>query len=61
MYLTLYPTYVSNYLPTFMDAESGKALINGLYPHCDQMQVTDQGTGKLTFKLGNNTANSTAN
>ncbi len=44
-----------------MDAESGKALINGLYPHCDQMQVTDQGTGKLTFKLGNNTANSTAN
>lgn len=59
--VTLYPTYVSNYLPTFMDAESGKALINGLYPHCDQMQVTDQGTGKLTFKLGNNTANSTAN
>lgn len=51
--VTLYPTYISNYLPTFMDAESGKALINGLYPQCDEMNVTDEGTGVLTFKLGN--------
>ena len=42
--VTLYPTYISNYLPTFMDAESGKALINGLYPQCDEMNVTDEGT-----------------
>ena len=51
--VTLYPTYVSNYLPTFMDAESGKALINGLYPQCDELNVTENGTGVLTFKLGN--------
>ena len=51
--VTLYPTYISNYLPTFMDAESGKALINGFYPQCDEMNVTDEGTGVLTFKLGN--------
>ena len=51
--VTLYPTYISNYLPTFMDAESGKALINGLYPQCDELDVTENGTGVLTFKLGN--------
>ena len=51
--VTLYPTYLSNYLPTFMDAESGRALIGGLYPQCDELKVTDQGTGVLTFKLGN--------
>ena len=33
--VTLYPTYLSNYLPHFMDAESGKALINVLNPHTD--------------------------
>ena len=57
--VTLYPTYLSNYLPTFMDADSGKALINGLYPQCDQLIVNDNGTAQLTFKLGNNTLNST--
>ena len=57
--VTLYPTYLSNYLPHFMDAESGKALINVLNPHCDELKVNDDGTGELTFKLGNNTLNST--
>ena len=57
--VTLYPTYLSNYLPHFMDAESGKALINVLNPHCDELKVNDDGTGELTFKLGNNTVNST--
>ena len=57
--VTLYPTYLSNYLPHFMDAESGKALINVLNPHSDQLKVNDDGTGELTFKLGNNTLNST--
>ena len=42
-----------------MDAESGKALINVLNPHTDQLKVNDDGTGELTFKLGNNTVNST--
>ena len=59
--VTLYPTYLSNYLPHFMDAQSGKELINGLYPQCDELKVTDNGTGVLRFKLGNNTGNSTAN
>ena len=57
--VTLYPTYLSNYLPHFMYAESGKALINVLNPHTDQLKVNDDGTGELTFKLGNNTVNST--
>ena len=57
--VTLYPTYLSSYLPHFMDAESGKALINVLNPHSDQLKVNDDGTGELTFKLGNNTLNST--
>ena len=57
--VTLYPTYLSNYLPHFMDAESGKALINVLNPHCDELKVNDDGTGELTFKLGNNTLNAT--
>lgn len=51
--VTLYPTYVSNYLPHFMDAQSGRALINELYPQCDELKVNDQGQGVLTFKLGN--------
>jgi len=36
-----------------MSAEDGKALIAELNPQCDELQVTDEGTGKLTFKLGN--------
>ena len=59
--VTLYPTYVSNYLPTFMDAQSGKALINELYPQCDQLKVNDDSNRNLTFSLDNNTENSTAN
>ena len=59
--VTLYPTYISNYLPTFMDAESSKALIYGLYPQCDELIVNDNGTAQLTFALGNNTLNNTLN
>ncbi len=51
--VTLYPVNIINYLPQFMSAEDGKALIAELNPQCDEMQVTDEGTGKLTFKLGN--------
>ena len=53
-------SYISNYLPHFMDAQSGKALINVLNPHCDELMVNDDGTGTLTFRLGNNTLNSTS-
>jgi poly-gamma-glutamate synthesis protein (capsule biosynthesis protein) len=51
--VTLYPTYLSNYLPHFMDSQSGKVLINELYPQCDELKVSDDGQGVLTFKLGN--------
>ena len=51
--VTLYPVNIINYLPQFMSAEDGKALIAELNPQCDELQVTDDGTGKLTFKLGN--------
>jgi poly-gamma-glutamate synthesis protein (capsule biosynthesis protein) len=36
-----------------MDSQSGKALINELYPQCDELKVNDEGQGVLTFKLGN--------
>ena len=51
--VTLYPTYISNYLPTFMDVDSAKALIAELYPQCDALKVNDNGTAQLNFKLGN--------
>ena len=53
--VTLYPVNIINYLPQFMSPEDGKALIAELNPQCDELQVTDEGTGKLTFKLGNQT------
>ena len=56
---TLYPTYLSNYLPTFMDADSAKGLVAELYPQCDQLKVNDDGSAQLTFSLGNNTQNET--
>ncbi|AMK15149.1 poly-gamma-glutamate biosynthesis protein [Methanobrevibacter olleyae] len=51
--VTLYPTYISNYLPHFMDARSGKALINELNPQCDELTVNEKGQGVLTFSLAN--------
>ena len=48
---TVYPIYISNYLPQFMSPEDGSALLSGLSPQCSQLQVTDEGTGKLTFNL----------
>ncbi len=52
---TVYPTIISGYLPYFMSPEDGKALLEELNPQCDQLEITDEGTGKLSFKLGNNT------
>ena len=53
--VTLYPVNIINYLPQFMSPEDGKALIAELNPQCDELQVTGEGTGRLTFKLGNTT------
>lgn len=47
---TVYPIYVSNFLPQYMDEESGNSLLNGLYPNCDELLVSN-GIGKLTFNL----------
>lgn len=47
---TVYPIYISNYLPQFMDSESGDALLNGLTPNTDELKIED-GVGKLSFNL----------
>lgn len=48
---TVYPIYISNYLPQFMDSESGTSLLNGLTPHAEELTVVN-GVGKLNFNLG---------
>ena len=48
---TVYPISITNYLPQYMDSESGKALLNGLSPKTDDLQVTDKGIGILNFNL----------
>ena len=48
---TVYPVHISNYLPEHMDAEEGKSLLRGLSPQCSQLEITDNGTGKLSFNL----------
>ncbi|WP_405267682.1 CapA family protein [Methanobrevibacter sp.] len=47
---TVYPIYISNYLPQYMDTESGNSLLNNLYPKTDALEVSN-GTGKLSFNL----------
>lgn len=49
--LTVYPVNINGYLPYLMSPEDGKALLQGLSPQCDQLKITDEGTGKLTFNL----------
>ena len=48
---TVYPVYNSNYIPQYMDADSGKELLTGLSPRAGEMNITDDGIGKLTFNL----------
>lgn len=52
---TVYPVDLVNYLPHFMSASDGRALLEELNPQCSDLSITDSGTGKLSFKLGNNT------
>ena len=47
---TVYPIYISNYLPQFMDSESGTSLLNGLSPQCEELEINN-GIGKLKFNL----------
>ncbi len=47
---TVYPIYISNYLPQYMDEESGNSLLNNMYPKTDELEVNN-GVGKLSFNL----------
>ena len=47
---TVYPIYISGYLPQYMDKESGNSLLNNLYPKTENLEVNG-GVGKLTFNL----------
>ena len=48
---TVYPIYISNYLPQYMSSDDGTSLLEGLSPQCSEMEITDNGTGKLSFNL----------
>ena len=48
---TVYPIYISNYLPQYMSSEDGTSLLTNLSPKADQLEITANGTGKLTFNL----------
>ena len=50
---TVYPVYISNYLPQFMPQEDGTALLNSLSPQCSELKVHD-GVGTLNFNLTEN-------
>ncbi len=51
----VYPIDLINYLPHYMSESSGKSLLEELNPQCQELVITDQGTGQLTFQIGNNT------
>ena len=48
---SIYPIYISNYLPQYMNSDDGKALLKGLNPNSNQLEITDNGTGLLNFNL----------
>lgn len=48
---TVYPVNIVNYLPQYMSPDEGTALLKELYPQCNQLNITNEGTGKLTFNL----------
>ena len=49
--LTIYPVIIRGYLPYFMSPDDGTALLEELNPKCDQLNITENGTGVLTFNL----------
>ncbi len=52
---TLYPIYVSGFLPQFMDSSGANALLDELNPQCDSMERTDDGRGVIHYSLDNET------
>jgi poly-gamma-glutamate synthesis protein (capsule biosynthesis protein) len=49
--LTVYPVNIIGYLPYFMSPDDGKAFLEGLNPQCSNLDITNEGTGKLVFNL----------
>lgn len=47
---TVYPIHLDNYLPQYMDSESGNVFLNGLTPKASNLQINN-GVGKLNFTL----------
>ena len=39
---SIYPIYISNYLPQYMNSDDGKALLKGLNPNSNQLEITDE-------------------
>lgn len=50
--ITIYPVVINGYLPQFMDASSGNALLKELNPQCSNVTINKDGSGSLNFKLG---------
>lgn len=50
---SVYPVYISGYLPQFMSSDEGTSLLKGLSPQCSELQIED-GVGKLSFNLTEN-------
>lgn len=48
---TVYPVYISNYLPQHMGPDDGKSLLKELSPQLSQLEITSNGTGKFRFNL----------
>lgn len=51
----IYPVDIINYLPHYMDQSSGRALLEELNPQCEQLEITDNGTGIIKFNITNET------
>lgn len=47
---TVYPIYISNYLPQYMTSGDGESLLNNLNPLTDDLEINN-GVGKLKFNL----------
>lgn len=52
---TLYPIYISGYLPQLMDSSGANTLLDELNPQCENMQKTDEGWGVIHYNLDNET------
>lgn len=49
--VTVYPVFLSDFIPHFMDASSGKSFLSSLSPLSDDLVINSDGTGQIHFKL----------